>query len=326
MVKRALILAVGLAAAMCAGCASRKPKPASTRPLGPPVIDSRRGGGSFPLETKLPITGVADLVGALDAGYLKRMTPPGGSPGGSHGGSQNGSATSVVTGHGPRAWLKELRINVSNWQVNPEYKPTELLPDAAEENTVYVDHLLYTAEPLKYDSGSLNVRLEADKAEFQILKDKKGTRGFVLSGARRGSLHIYAPMSEFESATFGAAKKGADSGGVGTEDIHGVLTSTDPREVKGVLTVKGSWLLLPLELKITGKVTVDDEMCANFSEMGCDGDGPAGVIIAPFVDREMKKIDGRRSPLMVFRDGKTHATDFQIHVDKNFDLLIKFGQ
>lgn len=314
---RTLLLALATSVASALGCAHRKSPPPTTKPLGPPVIDSRRGGGSFPLETKTPIRGAADLIGALDAGYLKRMTPGGG--------ARTASAATLTVGSGS-AHLRELAIDVSKWQVRPDYKPSELAPDAKVEGTLEVDHLVYSAEPLKYEHGSFSVRLEADNAQLQIVRDKNDVRGLVLAGAKRGSFHLYAPLEEFQAATFGATKKGAGQGGVGADEITGELTSANPRELKGVLHIRGSWLLLPMILTITGKISVDDQMFANFSEMSCDGDGPAGIIVAPFVDRAMKKIDGRRSPLMVFRDGKTHATDFQVHVGDNIDLKIAFGQ
>jgi hypothetical protein len=105
------------------------------------------------------------------------------------------------------------------------------------------------------------------------------------------------------------------------------METPDSRTLDATLTVEGMWLLVPLKLRITGRMTVDDEMCATFSNMGATGEGPAGDVAAAFIDKAMKKIDGRRSPLMTFRDGQTQVKDFFVRADgKEFEMRVRFGK
>lgn len=307
-----------LVASVLVGCGSRKPttQPA-TRPLGPPVFDGRRGGGSFPLETNVALPTNEALRAALELGYTKRLRPP-------------TTQATAVRMNGPISdtsdRLDELTVEVTGWSVRPEYEPKQLAGETSLERTFRSSSVAYRAEPLLHERGAISVVLEADDAEMHLLKDKAGTRGLVLAGAKRGSLRFRAAMSDLSGTMFAASRRGADRGGAKVDQVQLALTSDNPRSLDGTLTLRGSWLLLPMTLHLSGRIDVDDTMHATFSRLGATGEGPAGDIIAPFIDRGMKKIDGRRSPLMVFRDGKTKATDFRVHTGEHFDLEIKFGR
>lgn len=326
------------------GCKDRKPPPPAkvVKPLGPPVIDGRRGGGSFPLAgTEVPAD-LASLRDALEKGYLERMTPP--SPSQTEQGATTGAITvrgvngkSVeVSGPGELDRLAELRMELSDWRVKSGYEPSQFSKDATLERTTRVDHMEYRSEPIRYDHGSLSLRLEARDAELHLLRDKltekdgvikPGGLGLVLVGARRGELRFFSPMSELQAVTRGASKKGASKAGVFLTDVRLAMSSPDSRTLDVTLTVDGLWLLVPLTLQITGRMEVDDEMCATFSNMGATGQGPAGDVAAAFVDKAVKKLDGRRSPLMSFRDGKTQVRDFFVSADeKAFEMRVTFGQ
>lgn len=302
-----------LAAITALGCAPRKPPP-TTRPLGPPVFDGRRGGGSFPIETTVAITTTDQLHSALEAGYAKRLTPP----------TTRASAVKVTPlGHTD---LRSLAVDVSGWRVRTNYQPSQFAKDATLERTIRASEVVYSAEPLRYEKGELSVRLEARDAVLQVLREKNGQRGLILAGARDGELHFYAPMKQFQQVFTAGAKRGAGSAGIAVSSVTLELTSDNSRRLDGVITIKGSWLLLPLTIRVFGRMEVDDTMHANFTNLGATGTGPAGDLLAPFVDRAVRKIDGRRSPLMAFRDGKTKARDFAVHTGDAFDVRIKFGQ
>lgn len=324
------LLVVLLVGGFALGCSPRKPNPATTRPLGPPVFDGRRGGGSFPIETTTAITSTDQLLAALEAGYTKRLSPPS-TPATRP--TTNPSTTSPpppatavsITPLG-NTDLRSLTVNVSGWRVRNNYQPSQFTKDAILERTIRAAEVVYSAEPLRYEKGELSVRLEARDAVLQVLREKSGQRGLILAGARDGELHFYAPMQQFQQVFTAGAKRGAGSAGIAVSSVTLELTSDNSRRLDGVITIKGSWLLLPLTIRVFGRMEVDDTMHANFTNLGATGTGPAGDLLAPFVDRAVRKIDGRRSPLMAFRDGKTKARDFAVHTGDAFDVRIKFGQ
>jgi hypothetical protein len=328
------------------GCAQKKPPPPKpVKPLGPPVIDGRRGAGSFPIyDLEVPTT-AESLREKLEQGYRERITPPVSATTAPAGRVSpvravtvrgEGSSAVRVAGREELDRLAELRMELSEWHIKPGYEPSQFSKEAALERTTRVRHLLYRSEPIRYDHGSLSLRLEAEDAELHLLRDKPVTKdgqtkpgalGLVLAGARQGELGFYSPMSELRAVMQGASRKGASKAGVFVGDVDLSMETPDSRTLDATLTVEGMWLLVPLKLRITGRMTVDDEMCATFSNMGATGEGPAGDVAAAFIDKAMKKIDGRRSPLMTFRDGQTQVKDFFVRADgKEFEMRVRFGK
>jgi hypothetical protein len=302
-----------------AGCAPRKQAAApTTRPLGPPVFDGRRGGGSFPLEPAVALTSAEpspdDLRSAMEAAYHRRLIRP-----------TTRSTAVTLTPLGPNDY-RELSVQVSGWRVRSGFEPSQFAKDSKESSVYRAKRVLYSAEPLRYEQGELSVRLEAEDAVLHRLTDTNGQQALVLAGARRGELRFYAPMDQFKRVFSAGSRRGAGRAGINIRSLDIQFTSANPRQLDAVVTVEGSWLLLPLRLEVFGRMEVDDTMHANFSNLGATGTGPAGDLLAPFIDRAVKKIDGRRSPLMAFRDGKTKATDYAVRADEVFEVRLQFGQ
>jgi hypothetical protein len=185
---------------------------------------------------------------------------------------------------------------------------------------------VYSAEPVRVGDAATWMRIEASEATMEVIGDGK-QRGLVLAGARSGRLVFDVPMSDLRQVLDVGAKKGAGRGGIAVDKADIAFSSADPRSLAGVLTIEGKWLLLPLRLRFSGRMTVDDHLQAVFSDVGCVGEGPAGDLLGPLVNRAMAKMNGRRSPLMVFRDGKTHATDFHVSTaNDRLTMRVDFGR
>lgn len=309
-----------------AGPVAGSPAPTTspaTRPVttGNAVFDSRRGGGSFPLEASKTPTTVEELRAALEAGYRRRLTPPIGPVG--------ADVTSVLPSAGPLerpGGIAGLAVNVSGWQVKRDYEPTQLGKDVKREAGFEVASLVYSAEPVRVGDAATWLRIEASDATMEVIGDGR-QRGLVLAGARRGTLTFDVPMSDMRQVLDVSAKKGAGRGGIAVDKSDIAFSSADPRSLAGVLTIEGKWLLLPLRLRFSGRMTVDEHLQAVFSDVGCVGEGPAGDLLGPLVNRAMAKMNGRRSPLMIFRDGKTHATDFRVSTaNDRLTMRVEFGR
>lgn len=316
----ATLLGMGLGGGAI-GCTGKKPQPpaATSRPAGPPVMDGRRGGGSFPLEITSPPVTTQQLLTALDAGYASRLIPPTSAT------TRPATAITELTGELPS--LSRLTIDVSDWHVRRDYEPREFGKGATEESRITIHKLAYLADPLKYERGSTRLRLEAVDADMLVLKDDRSDqRALVLAGAKRGTLRFSATMSEMRETLDYAARRGASRAGINLRSSDIQLSAPNPRTLDGVVTLKGTWLFLDMTLLIKGRMEVDDTMHANFSNISCAGQGPAGDLLAPFVNRALRRIDGRRSPLIAFRDEKTVARDFHLRADDTFEMLITFGR
>lgn len=321
MVKRTLwqIGVVGVVAlAAMSGCAPKKPatRP-TTKPLGSPIFDGRRGGGSFPLDTKALPSSPAELMGAMEVGYRARMTGP----------TTQSVATVIRAKDADRLdVIEDLTVSLADWTVKKDYTPSQLRGEAEVEKSFLVHKLLYSAEPLKYEPGQMYVRLEAEDADMVILKDKHGQRALVLAGAKHGQIKFWTRVDELQKSLDSALRKGTDGTGVHVSDVGIEFTSSNPHVLGLSFSVNGTWLFMPMRLKMFGRMEVDDEMYANFAGMGATGEGPAGELIQPFLDEAMKKMEEKRSPLMVFRDGKTHATEYSVKTGEMLEMTFKFGR
>lgn len=316
-----MVLGLAVVAQVGAGGCAPKKKPASkpaVKPVGPPILDGRRGGGAFPIESKAAPATPAQLTVAIESGYRKRLKIP----------TTQSVATRITAPRDDRLdQVQDLLVDVSEWTVDPDFEPTRLGKETVRERTIRARRVSYKADPIHYRQGSLSVSLEAKNAELTLLRDRAGTRGLVMTGAEQGSITFHADIEQFRRTMEAAAKKAAAAGGANVNRLELELASDGSKSLAVKLVVRGNWLLFPMVLKMTGRMDVDEEFYASFSNMSVTGEGTAGEFIAPLLDEQAKKFEERRSQVIAFLDGKTKPTDFQIRLTPtDFSMEVDFAR
>lgn len=296
--------------------ATRPVKPAEAKPAGvrravaadgQPLFDGRRGGGAFPYAGSVFPASLADVAAGMEQAYAQRLIPP------------EDGRRAVSAGDGG------LTVDVSGWRVRPEYEPVQFDRRGEEQAVWRTARVQYTAEPLHYETGSVSVRLWAEEAELHGLREK-GRAAVVLAGAKRGELRFSADREDLSRVFTAGARRGAGRAGVRVEQLTLEVDAPASNVLTSSVAMSGSWLLLPMRLWITATVVVDEDHMARFEPFVVRGEGPAGEFLAPFISRALKRMEGRRNPLMAFRDGKTTATGFHASCGERLEVTIAFGQ
>lgn len=274
---------------------------------GPPLFDGRRGGGAFPFEGEAFPGSISELREGMELAYAKRLVPP-------------DDERSAVRADGD-----SLEVDVSGWRVRPEYEPAQFGRELAASAVWRVRRVAYIADPLHYEAGKMSLRLWAEDAELHGLRDRSRA-AVVLAGARRGELRFSAGREELSRVMTAGARRGAGRAGVRVEQLAMTVDTPSPNRLTLSVSMSGSWLLLPMRLTIVAGLVIDADQTAVFEPFVVRGEGPAGELLAPLIRAALRRTEGRRSPLMAFRDGRTRATSFHAGSGERLEVTITFGR
>ncbi len=346
--------------AFAGGCKSSERPAVRSRPivLGPPVIDVRRGTGSFPLDGR-DIASSGDLVASLSAAYLQRVWRPSvatqpdlldpgqadavplacaGMPGEAASPAEDAAPQAQTADH-PRAiayqpvsqWIQaegefplldRLRVDLSESTVHPDFEPRGFESAASDEGVVYVRRLDYVASPLRFGGASMDITLEADEALLGLMRDRRGGRGLVLLGAASGEMRFAMTISDMEAMV----RAGGSRGPMRVDDVRIEIASSSPRSLEAAMWVKARWLMLPMTFRVSGAVDIDRWHLVHYRDLRAVGHDPGGDLAAVFINSMLDRLRDRVSPMILFADGVTSVTDVRIHADDGVDLVVRFGR
>lgn len=284
----------------------------STRPTTRmAILDIRRGTGSFPLATTRPVDTVDSLADSLRDGYLARLTP---------------AAPDFLTLAGDLPALDLLRVDVSRAHMRSDYRPFDFDKSSTTERTLTVHRLEYVADPLHYDAASARIRLTADDARLDLIRDAKNARGLVLAGARRGTFDFHAAAKDLSAIlSFAPGRAGGKASKLTVVRSEMTFASDDPHTLSATLDLRARWVLLPMTLTLAGRVTASPDGTLTFSDLSATGYDPGGLLAAAFLGPALKKMDGLSQPVCFFPDPQTHVTDVRFSTADGLSVTIEFG-
>lgn len=309
-IRRAFWLSLLLAAA-CA--TSRRPPPVSERPVGPPVFDWRKGWGSFPLAGDTTPGDPASLRNALEEGYRERLELAGDAP--------------AVRLDGDRfESLRTLRVDVSGAKIRRQFTPSNFAAEPKVELEMHLEEVEYLADPLLFDGVPMFVRVWARNATLLVIRDKAGRASLVVGGAAEGVIESRIGAAELQQAFLAGLRRRAAkmAGSVSSASLR--LSTPDPHTIDGEATISASVLLLPMELRLSGRMQVGEEFITAFTNVKCEGKDFGGGIAAPLVAGWMAKVERKVAPLMAFHDPETKVRSFALDASDGLRMHLEFGR
>ena len=120
------------------------------------------------------------------------------------------------------------------------------------------------------------------------------------------------------------AKENAN-GGFNVRNLTIDLRSDNDRSLVVDLKVQASWLLLPADFHLFGRVDIDDAFNVRLSGLRCDGENLGGLLLAGFIDDAMQKQNGKVMPLAAWPGNKLHLSGAQIVIDDHIRIKGAFG-
>lgn len=329
--RRALIALLPLSWAVVGGCqpSGRQTQPnesgslqshssadrSSAKPVrrAKPLVDFGKGAGGFPLaHDGLPLTREA-LVESLTEGYLDRVKldvarPP------------------VIAIGDEYPKLDTLAVDLSGGRIKPAFRPGEFKSAGRfHPGALHVGYLSYSAAPLKYIDGETTLRIAATDVTLALLRGRNEQATLVMTDASDGLVDFEVSLKDLRRMFLAAAKSGGNRAGYNVRDVKIDLTSDASRSLAIEMKVSGFWLLLPASFKLTGRIDIDDAFDAHLSGVSCSGEDVGGALLAGFIDRAIKKYDGRVMPLVRFPRDRIRLRTLRVDVDESLRLHATFG-
>lgn len=163
-----------------------------------------------------------------------------------------------------------------------------------------------------------DVRLDYD------LDERAGQALLVLAGAGQGRVRAATSKRDLEALLLAAARAGAAEHGVSIERTTLELESLDSRAVRVAARVEAR-KVVRVNIDVTGRLTVDEQLVATLSNLECGGSGLVGSMVAGLVRRHLAPLEGRRVPLQAFALGDVRLRDLELAVRDGIEVTAAFS-
>jgi hypothetical protein len=303
------ILALLLLSVAITGCRTAPQPLEPPVKVGKPIMDFSVGWGGLPVGD-VGSTVDANTIASLMVESLKqRLTSDSAPP---------RVAMTGATGN----TMDELIVTLDGANVDPGYRPRNLPGASATGQRVQAKRFLYSASPLRYQSGSTSLVIEAQNAVFDLLTGTDGKQTLSLRSADGGSLSFVVPMSDLSAML----QQGGTRGGLRINEVTANLTSAHPRQLSMEVHLRGRWTLLPMRLRIVAAFEVDEQFRARFTEVGAWGENVGGMLAATFVENALRKQADSLRPLAQWADPAMKVRDVRIVLDDAMRITATFGR
>ena len=178
--------------------------------------------------------------------------------------------------------------------------------------------------PLIVRGVAVSFDVSAEQARFDLGRNAAGQPVVSLAGAGHGKAWVHLAPADLESALLLAARAGAAPHGVAIQSVKANLTAGGPRTVDLAMDVTAK-KFVAFTLRITGRVSVDDEMAATATELRVAGTGMAAGFAAGIIRPQLAELEGQRLPLAAFGLGDVRLHDVAVDVTDGLRLTATFG-
>jgi hypothetical protein len=264
----------------------------------------------FIFDTNQIPANTAELTEAITASLRKRITLP-------------ASAKPVLaTGDLPN--LASLAVDVSNGQIDPNQPLPDPTPPA--DLTPGPQAALFTivGNPISLAGVSLLFNLSARKVSFAYGHDKAGKLIATLTDASAGHLQVNLTPQQLETGILAIAQKLAASSGVAITKVNVSLNSISPTELDVLLNITAKKFVTAV-IRVSGRLSIDDQMIVRASNLNADADGMVGGIAVNFLRPHLQKLNGMPLPLLAFSLGNVKLHGVEVHTANGLQVTAAFG-
>jgi hypothetical protein len=181
-----------------------------------------------------------------------------------------------------------------------------------------------SGSPLLLDSAEVDFAMSAENVRFGYARGKSGKLVATLEDATDGHLAVALSQQSLETAVLGGAKRGAAASGVAVQKVEISLKSLGPRDLEILLKITAKKFVTTV-IRISGRLSIDDELNATASNLKAEGEGMVGSIVVGFLRPHLEKLNGQTIPLMAFSLGNVRLHDITVNTDAGLRITAEFG-
>jgi len=221
--------------------------------------------------------------------------------------------------------LEEIIVDLSGAAIDPRHRP--VLPKLSRmEPAISVRKLSVSGRPVKVLDSELGFDFGASNVQLNQTQTADGKISLVLHQVGSGEMRAAIARKELDRLIAKVAAIAADKQGVTIDNVQVDLTSHATRALEAKVTVSARKLLFRTSLRLSGTVTVSDDLVATLSDLRCEGDGTIGALVCAAVTPHFSRIEKRPFPLSALPIGEVRVNDVAITVDeKQIMVEARFG-
>lgn len=171
-------------------------------------------------------------------------------------------------------------------------------------------------------TGDLELTAQDLRLDYDL--DERGRTLLVPAGAGQGRLGAATSLRDLEALLLSGARAGAAEHGVSIENVALELEPIDARAVRVAARVEAR-KVVRVDVRVTGRLAVDEELHATLSNLECGGTGLVGSMVAGLVRRHLAPFEGRRVPLQAFALGDVRVRDVKLAVQDGIEVTASFS-
>jgi hypothetical protein len=259
--------------------------------------------------TRIPSTS-EELATAITNGLRRRIRLPA------------GVGPVTVTGDLPK--LELLKVDVSQGEISADQPLPDPTAPADAQAGPMADDFIIAGHPISIADIPLEFDLSAKAVTFAYGNNGDGELIATLAEASDGQLAVQLDHDHLEAAILLIARKLAASSGVSIVSVATTLTSVDSSTVDVKLNITAK-KFVTAQLRISGRLSVDQNMVATASNLTADGDGMVGGIAVAFIRPQLQKLNGTPLPLLAFSLGSVKLRSVKVQTQDGLRITAEFG-
>ena len=165
--------------------------------------------------------------------------------------------------------------------------------------------------------------IAAKDAELSLVRDGDQS-SLVLTSAAEGSFEFSMNVADIKPMLIAGAKEHAQ-GGFNVKDIAFEAHCEGTRSLVVDMKVDATWLLVPANFRLAGRLDIDDVFNVRLSGLRCDGENLGGLLLAGFIDEAIQKHNGKVMPLAAWPGNRIKLSGAQIQIDDHIRVKGAFG-
>ncbi|HEY3600319.1 MAG TPA: hypothetical protein VGK72_00005 [Chthoniobacterales bacterium] len=221
--------------------------------------------------------------------------------------------------------LAAIRVSLDNATAR-DLPPPRLAPPVGEvAPALHVEHFEVTGQPVRVQRAAVDLSCVAEDVYLGQGRDRDGNLLLLLQKAAHGKIEISLPLSDLEGLVRSAASAVAARQGIILEDMQLRVRPQTARALAIETQVRARKLFLTTEVRIEGKVEIDEQLDAHLTGLQCRGEGTLGTLACGFLGPHLTRLNNRKYPLLALPFGEAKLRDIQIAVDQNLTVTAQFG-
>ncbi len=148
----------------------------------------------------------------------------------------------------------------------------------------------------------------------------------ILHAADSGRIDVSAAKADLENLISSLAKREAGRHGVAIEDLELQFNASGLRVIDGIVRFRARKLFLSGVIRIAAKLSIDENLSAQLSDLSCTGDGTVGTLACNLLRPHLQRLEGRQFDLAALPLGDIVLREIEITAGDKLEITAQFGR